>query len=82
MKPFGCQRIHTHCVIPPVNKCIVCGAEGPVEVHHFAPQALFTDAERWPVAHLCHTHHVEWHQVMDGRVCRCGSGSSITCHTG
>lgn len=35
-----------------------------VEDHHFAPQAIFTDADDWPRALLCVEHHAEWHSRM------------------
>lgn len=35
-----------------------------VEDHHFAPQAIFTDADDWPRALLCTDHHNEWHRRM------------------
>jgi predicted HNH restriction endonuclease len=44
--------------------CAVCGKVGPVEVHHFAPQARFPDAEAWPKADLCGDCHSRWHRVM------------------
>lgn len=40
-----------------------CDREG-VEDHHFAPQAIFPDADDWPRALLCVEHHIEWHRRM------------------
>lgn len=41
--------------------CIVCGRLG-TELHHFAPQHLFEDADLWPKSYLCRSHHNEWHR--------------------
>jgi hypothetical protein len=43
--------------------CERCGALG-AELHHMAPQALFADADDWPLAYLCQPCHVEWHRVV------------------
>lgn len=41
--------------------------EPGVDYHHFAPWNTFgSDADNWPVMPLCRSHHVEWHQRMDG----------------
>lgn len=46
-----------------VDRC----AEPGTEDHHFAPKNVFgADADRWPIAPLCHEHHREWHERMDG----------------
>ena len=42
--------------------CIRCGTLG-AELHHWAPQALFDDAESWPVDPLCPACHSRWHRV-------------------
>lgn len=45
--------------------CEHCGnsvADG--ERHHWAPWALFDDAEQWPTAHLCKPCHRLWHKVV------------------
>jgi len=43
--------------------CSHCGAVG-AELHHYAPQALFEDANHWSVGYLCKRCHKEWHEVM------------------
>lgn len=53
------------------NEYLPCVREGcdvtPTELHHFAPRNTFGgEADLWPVAPLCRTHHIEWHQRMDG----------------
>jgi len=48
--------------------CERCGALG-AQLHHMAPQALFSDADDWPLAYLCQTCHNEWHR-------RTGTGGS------
>jgi hypothetical protein len=38
-----------------------------VELHHWAPKALFGDeAEVWPQDFLCRSCHIRWHQTMNG----------------
>lgn len=37
-----------------------------VEEHHFAPRAVFADANSWPTAWLCRYHHDFWHRSMLG----------------
>lgn len=44
--------------------CERCGALG-AELHHMAPQALFQDADDWPLSYLCQRCHVEWHQTIN-----------------
>lgn len=48
--------------------CVVARCETtPTEYHHFAPRNTFgPDADSWPYLPLCRTHHVEWHERMDG----------------
>ena len=44
-------------------KCEVCDAnEG--ELHHWAPQYLFEDAEQWPKSYLCRSCHKRWHDLV------------------
>jgi len=44
-------------------KCEVCDAnEG--ELHHWAPQYLFQDAEKWPTSYLCRACHNRWHDLV------------------
>jgi hypothetical protein len=42
--------------------CQKCGQPG-AERHHWAPQALFDDADQWPMDYLCRACHTRWHQV-------------------
>jgi hypothetical protein len=51
----------------PAAKCARCGKWGAVEDHHWAPRALFPDADLWPTAKLCRACHVRWHQIIDRR---------------
>lgn len=50
------------------DACVVAGCDQPgVDEHHFAPRNTFGDqADLWPTAALCRSHHVEWHRHMDG----------------
>lgn len=43
--------------------CAHCGAIG-TELHHWAPQHLFTDAHLWPTAYLCEKCHKLWHSII------------------
>ena len=44
-------------------KCEVCDAnEG--ELHHWAPQYLFQDADSWPTSYLCRACHKRWHDLV------------------
>lgn len=44
-------------------RCEVCDvAEG--EWHHWAPQAMFPDADKWPMSYLCRPCHKRWHQTV------------------
>lgn len=45
--------------------CAVCGKRG-TELHHWAPQHLFEDANNWPQSYLCREHHLLWHsRIME-----------------
>lgn len=60
--------------------CVVegCSDAERSELHHFAPRSVFDnggwgprgpekpEADRWPMAWLCRSHHVEWHRRMVG----------------
>jgi len=42
--------------------CCYKGCENKgTELHHFAPRALFSDADNWPQGFLCKKHHQIWH---------------------
>ena len=43
--------------------CEVCGANGG-ELHHWAPQYLFEDADNWPKSYLCRACHRKWHDLV------------------
>lgn len=44
------------------TRCARCGRAG-AEEHHWAPRALFDDADSWPTDPLCPACHARWHQV-------------------
>jgi hypothetical protein len=47
--------------------CERCGQwECGVEFHHWAPRAIFEDADHWPGSWLCKSCHNEWHKKMNG----------------
>lgn len=45
------------------DPCARCDSEG-TEMHHWAPQAIFADADSWPTSPLCPACHREWHSKM------------------
>lgn len=45
------------------HPCARCKSQF-TEYHHFAPRAIFTDADRWPGAWLCKPCHQLWHSAM------------------
>lgn len=54
-------------------RCSVRGCDAwDVQLHHFAPRALFgDDCDLWPVGYLCRAHHAQyaqWHQRVTSRV--------------
>lgn len=63
-KHLTTEQIDALPVIMPafVGRCAVCGARA-VEVHHWAPRAIFGDdeCEQWPKDFLCKEHHDKWH---------------------
>lgn len=53
--------------VDPELQCARCKSNDGVELHHWAPRALFVDADNWPTDYLCRTCHATWHSVMDRR---------------
>lgn len=45
------------------HPCARCGSS-LTEYHHWAPQAIFADADSWPGSYLCRPCHTLWHQSM------------------
>jgi protein-arginine kinase activator protein McsA len=51
--------------------CEVCNLnEG--ELHHWAPQYLFQDADQWPTSYLCRTCHKKWHDLVTPNMAKRG----------
>ena len=46
------------------ERCAKCGVRG-TELHHWAPQGLFDDAESWPKDYLCKKCHNLWHKKIN-----------------
>jgi hypothetical protein len=46
------------------HPCERCGSTTGTELQHWAPQAIFSDADQWPKAWLCPTCHRTWHDAM------------------
>ena len=43
--------------------CDICGSRDGTEYHHWAVRHIFKDdADQWPGAFLCRSHHSEWHK--------------------
>ena len=36
-----------------------------VEIHHYAPRAMFEDSESYPKGALCRNHHSHWHKIIN-----------------
>lgn len=55
-------------------KCAVIGCtEKGGEYHHFAPRYIFgAEADNWPTAYLCLTHHKQWHTLITPNMCERG----------
>lgn len=49
--------------LPP---CARCASTDGVELHHWAPRAIFgfTEADRWPQSYLCVPCHSTWHREI------------------
>lgn len=46
------------------EQCARCGTDSGVQAHHWAPRALFEDADSWPISLLCPECHAKWHRVV------------------
>jgi hypothetical protein len=44
--------------------CERCGSSEGTQLHHWAPTAIFADADDWPTGWLCPRCHAAWHQAM------------------
>lgn len=53
--------------------CARCGSLEGTQTHHWAPRALFDDADEWPMAELCKRCHARWHRTMDQAARRRGA---------
>jgi hypothetical protein len=59
-------RANRELLTDPDRPCARCGVwRNGVEWHHWAPRALFDDADQWPGCFLCVKCHKRWHTVMD-----------------
>src|SRR5690242_11431638 len=48
--------------------CARCGCrDKPLQKHHWAPRAVFEDADDWPLSLLCRPCHDLWHRKMGRR---------------
>ena len=48
----------------PPEPCERCGSELGSQLHHWAPYAIFDDADSWPRSWLCPECHSAWHTAM------------------
>lgn len=46
------------------DPCARCGSTNGTQLHHWAPRAIFDDADHWPMSYLCPPCHRTWHQAM------------------
>lgn len=44
--------------------CSRCRSTTGTQLHHWAPRAIFDDAELWPMSYLCPPCHRTWHTAM------------------
>jgi hypothetical protein len=58
----GCNG--TGCATCQTQPCARCGTFQHLELHHWAPQHLFHDADMWPTSLLCRTCHQHWHRTV------------------
>lgn len=49
------------------KRCAHCGSTDKLELHHWAPQSKFHDANEWPMSWLCQECHHEWHRRINAR---------------
>ena len=49
------------------DRCAKCGSRG-TEKHHWAPQALFKNADEWPTDYLCKACHDKWHEIINPKM--------------
>jgi len=47
-----------------IQPCARCGSTAGAERHHWAPRAIFADADWWPTDYLCRPCHSFWHAAM------------------
>jgi hypothetical protein len=52
--------------VDPRLTCARCGDNRGVELHHWAPCAVFDDCCNWPMNYLCRRCHLLWHTRMNG----------------
>ena len=62
----GCESPESDLTTDHLGKNPACERCGAVEseLHHWAPRALFADAEDWPKSWLCPPCHRLWHRTM------------------
>jgi hypothetical protein len=51
-------------VFDPPEPCERCGSSDGTQQHHWAPYAVFLDADSWPTSWLCPECHALWHAAM------------------
>ena len=59
------------------ERCAKCGRRG-TEKHHWAPQALFSNADDWPMDFLCKKCHDEWHEIINPKMIKWALNYSTT----
>lgn len=51
-------------ITPDRTACERCHDTKTLEVHHWAPAALFSDSKEWPTSNLCRACHRQWHETV------------------
>lgn len=57
-------RVRDHRTTVDLPPCERCQSTTGVQLHHWAPRAIFLDASAWPTAYLCPLCHGAWHEAM------------------
>lgn len=58
----------------PEYPCDHCGQVTQLQRHHWAPWALFDDANEWPTSDLCVACHSLWHKIVTPNMRRRAAG--------
>lgn len=71
--PVESLPIYGNYQTPEIKICDRCGNNEGVQLHHWAPQALFDDADFWPKSWLCGRCHGLWHRHVTPNIVEIGT---------